>query len=196
MRRYDLPRVTLDLRHAGELLAHPCRCGKKNCTLGTHIWSSTEDMAPGAKATNTDPRSRSWPTESDDSNDPPADTTLDLHAEYRRRITAAQQASRDLARFIDSYRPDRVLPLKDQPADNSEDWCRNCLRHGFCNPRHRGDSCRSCYDFALAYPDLERPRELIQAKHEGRRITQPMVDEAVARARQARRNKRRKRAAA
>lgn len=194
MRRSDLPLVTLDGRHAGEQLAHPCRCGQKGCTLGEHIWRSTQDMAPGPQAQGAEPRGRSWPSDSDDETEAAAD--VDFHAEYLRRVTAYQRAARDLSWFVDSFRPDRVIPLKDQPAASSEDWCRNCLRYGFCNPRHRGDACRACYDFALAYPDLERPRELITAKHEGRRTTQPMVDEAVTRARQARRNKRRKRAAA
>lgn len=117
---------------------------------------------------------------------------MDFHAEYVRRLVRFQNAARDLSWFVDSFRPDRVLPIADQPTASSEDWCRNCLRHGFCNPRHRGDSCRTCYDFALAYPDLKRPRELIVAKHEGRRITQSMVDEAVARTRRDRRKRRRK----
>lgn len=191
MRRSDLPQVTLDARHAGELIAHPCGCGQKGCTLGTHIWRSTRDMAPGPKAQGTEPRGRSWPTDSED--DSPSEAFPDLNAEYQRRLTALQRAARDVAWFIDSYRPDRVLPLKDQPADASEDWCRVCYRYGLCNPRYRSDLCRDCYEFNLAYRDLDRPRELVMARHEGRsKITQQMVDEAVTRARRDRRKRRRR----
>jgi hypothetical protein len=187
--RRDLPIVVVDLRHTGELVAHPCVCSQKHCTLGEHIWRSTSDMQPGGvRAQTTDPKIRAWPTDTDDDSD--NQSSPDLHAKYLQLLTAAQHAARDLARFIDAYRPDRTIAVKDLPRSDN-DWCRVCLAHGICSPRYRGDLCRDCYSFDSVY-HFDRPPELVIAKHEGRRITEPMVLEAVLRARKNRRRNRRR----
>jgi len=185
MRRDLLPLVTLDGRHAGELLAHPCDCGRPRCTLGDHIWQSTRDMTPGPRATNTDPRSRSWPTDNDEPE--PADTTDALHQQYKDLLIRYQDVARKLTKFIDSYRPDRWIPLPDPLTD--EDWCRNHLAAGICEPRDRGDLCRWCYDIGRAHgtaPDTI----LIRARHQGQRITDTLIGDFLARIRVARRTKR------
>jgi len=205
VRSDDLPKATVMLRHTGELLAHPCRCARKNCTLGEHIWRATKAMGPGPRAANLDPTSRGW--RYDENGDPvPNDVTgeaaidpdpADLHVEYMTLLNEAVHAAARLGTFIDRYRPDRTIPLPDDDTDSQ--WCRNCLAYGICNPPYRGEGasarCRSCYEFHLTYPRLERPESLVRAQHEGRRITQRMVDQAVREARAEMRSKRKRKKA-
>jgi hypothetical protein len=204
VRSDELPKLTTTLRHAGEQLAHPCRCGKANCTLGDHVWRSTKAMGPGPRAANLDPSRRGWrydketgePIRSDDPTGEAATEPepADLHVEYMSRLITAARSASELSSFIDRWRPDRTVPLPDD--DSADQWCRNCLEHGICNPPYRGETrCRDCRDFHLAYKPLERPVELIKAKHDGRRITQQMVDAAVREARSAMRSKRKRRRA-
>ena len=68
-----------------------------------------------------------------------------------------------------------------QPQDlrPAEPGCANHNRHGHWEPIHTNGRCRWCYDFWLNF-GLDAPAQLIQARAEGRRITQPMVDQAIA----------------
>lgn len=154
MRKDDLGLVVMDGRHAGELLAHPCACGHHRCTLGEHLWRSTRDMAPGPRAQCYGPSTASG---SPGDEDPPPDATEALHEAYRALLEGYWAISRDLARFIGRYRPDRFVPLPDPASDG--DWCRHHLRTiGTCESRYRGDECRTCYDLRLAFhhlPDAE-----------------------------------------
>lgn len=191
VRRSDIPLVAVDLRHVGELLLHPCKCGHDNCTIGEHLWRSTHDMTPGPRAANTDPDSRGWRYEEDDdgtvwpvpSGDrtgeaaTQADDTARLFDEYQQLLTNLREASHELGYFIDRHRPDRTGTKLEVVSDS--DWCRVCLHTiGKCSPRYRSDLCRDCYEFDRTY-HFDRPAELVRAKHEGQRITQQMVDAAV-----------------
>lgn len=64
-------------------------------------------------------------------------------------------------------------------------WCRSCHRdHGYCEPvatrrdgsRRYSDYCNWCGEWVAAN-QKEPPLELLRAKHEGRRITQSMVEQ-------------------
>lgn len=202
VRSDELPQLTQTLRRAGEQLAHPCRCGKPDCTLGDHVWRSTKSMGPGPRAANLDPMARGWRYD-EDGEAVPNDTTgeaainpepADLHVEYMTRLNDAMRAASELGVFIDRYRPDRTVPLPDD--DSADQWCRNCLIYAVCSPPYRDETrCRDCRDFHLAYKPLERPETLIKAKRDGRRITQPMVDAAVREARSALRSRRKRKKA-
>lgn len=67
-------------------------------------------------------------------------------------------------------------------------WCRSCHRDNrYCEPvatrkdgskRYR-DYCNWCGEWAAAHKGQEPPLELVKAKHEGRHITQRMVEQAT-----------------
>jgi hypothetical protein len=204
VRSDELPKVTTTLRHTGEQLAHPCRCGKPGCTLGDHIWKATKAMGPGPRAANLDPSRRGWRYDKDTgepirSDDPTGEAAAepelaDVHVEYMTLLIDAVRSATKLGVFVDRHRPDRTVPLPDD--DSAEQWCGNCLAHGICNPPYRGETrCRDCRDFYLTYKPLERPEALIRARHEGRKVTKQMADAAVREARSALRSKRKRRRA-
>lgn len=61
-----------------------------------------------------------------------------------------------------------------------DDWCVSCIRIGKCSPRVRKDLCRWCDDFTRA--EHQRPPiKLVKMHHEGRKITQQMVDDVLGR---------------
>jgi hypothetical protein len=204
VRSDELPKVTTTLRRTGEQLAHPCRCGKPGCTLGDHIWKATKAMGPGPRAANLDPTARGWRYDEDGEpirgDDPTGEVATDLeladlHVEYMTLLNEATHWATELGKFIDRWRPDREQRSSDGGSDKQ--WCGNCLEFGICNPPWRGQQsgylrCRDCYEFHLTYERLERPESLIRAKHEGRRITQKMVDQAVREARSELRKQRRR----
>ena len=55
-----------------------------------------------------------------------------------------------------------------------DEFCSSCLRIKQCVVRYRGDLCRWCYDFQAAEQRLPAV-ELLQAHHDGRKITTTMV---------------------
>ena len=61
-----------------------------------------------------------------------------------------------------------------------EDWCVSCIRIAKCSPRARGELCRWCDDFTRT-EHARPPVKLVKLHHEGRRITQQMVDDALGR---------------
>jgi hypothetical protein len=150
----------MDGRHTGELLAHPCACGKQRCTLGEHIWDSTGNMTPGPKARSYEPATIGAPGHNGSDDDPPPDRTLTIDREYRDAVWAYWQAARTLRRLIDSHRPDRWTPLPEPATDDQ--WCANHLDIiGTCEPRYRGDLCRHCYEIGRTYgttPDADYMR--------------------------------------
>lgn len=173
----DLPAVTVSTRRAGELLAHPCLCGRKGCTIGEHVLRSTKELEPGQHAQQLDPSRTNPPDDAipfPDLQEPP-DATEGVHNEYRRLIAEAHNACDALAVFIDRYRPDRTTPL---PGSTGDLWCRVCLSDGRCEPRHRGDLCSWDYSFRRIY-HIDPPAELVKARHLGQRITQRMVADAI-----------------
>lgn len=194
MKRSDLPLVTMDGRHAGAILAHPCGCGRAGCTLGKHVWDATIDMTPGPRAQTTDPRARSWaPDTGDDDGPDRPDPLAGLDQEYRRLVTAYFTAARDVTRFIDRHRPDRTVPLPDAVATDDM-WCANHLDLvGICEPRHRGDLCRQCYNLQLAH-SVPPDAQLLQAMRDHGRITKTAIEDFLARIKPARktRNKQRR----
>jgi hypothetical protein len=170
VKRDELPLVTLDGRHAGELLAHPCACGYHRCTLGEHLWRSTQEMAPGPRAQNFEPAMATGRGMEVDA-DVLVDLTAGLHDEYRALLRTYWTVARDIARFVDRHRPDRWIPLP-EPASDAE-WCRNHLETiGACEPRYRGDECRVCYDLRLAYGHVP-DGELMRLRHRKGYLTKP-----------------------
>src|SRR5262245_46621421 len=166
VRRDLIPLVTLDARHAGELLAHPCACGRHRCTLGEHIWQSTRDMTPGPKAQSFEPSTSSGYiiiSELEEYRYGP-DPTIGLDVQFARAIDAYWTAARNLTRIIDQHRPDRWTPLPDPASDDQ--WCRHHLETiGQCETRYRGDLCRFCYELKLAHGHLP-DHEAMQTRHQ------------------------------
>lgn len=200
MMRSDLPQLALDARHLGQVIAHPCNCGAHGCTIGTHIWRTTQEMAPGPKAQTTEPRVRGWAPDTD--HEPPADPTIALHLEHRRLAAEAWRAIRAYLDHLDRHRPDRTVPLPELPE--SELWCTPCRRIGEIAPRFRGDLCRWHYDFGRTFrlDDqllLTEPiADLARLHHDGKRINDRDAAAAVREARRlanAKRGRKRKRKA-
>jgi len=162
LKRDQIPLATIDGRHAGELLAHPCDCGRHRCTLGDHIWQATRDMTPGIRAKSYEPSTiGALALVSDDP--PPPDPTSTIDTRFAAAVQAYWDAARALTRLIDAHRPDRWTPLPDPTTDT--DWCTNHLQTiGQCEPRYRGDECRMCYDLRTAHGHLP-DQELMEIKH-------------------------------
>lgn len=91
------------------------------------------------------------------------------------RLTFASAAA--VARIVNAWIPN-ATPSKNTPVFDPQDWCSSCLRIGKCSPRHRGDRCRWCYDFGSAYK-REPPIELVRDHHEGRRISEERIKDAL-----------------
>lgn len=64
--------------------------------------------------------------------------------------------------------------------DDNDAWCRSCRRVGLAAPAERAGLCAWCRRFRYAEGDMP-PVELLEARRDGRRITQAMVDAALRR---------------
>jgi hypothetical protein len=182
----DIPIVAGDLRRAGELLGRPCGCDHHD-TLGEHILRATKDMTAGPTAQNLDPTR--GPTASDTELDDQADPGLGLHGQVLERINEAWAAALLLIDQVQSLRPDRGAQLELVTTD--DEWCRSCMRIGKCSPRYRGDLChRPCYEFHQLVRQ-DPPIWLVAAHHEGRKLTEKMLSDAIREVRPKRRRKRR-----
>jgi hypothetical protein len=178
------------LRRAGELIAHPCGCGREDCTLGEHIYDSTRNMSAGLKAANLDPGRRGWRYEEDHDGVvwpiPIGDSTgeaaiesesADPHDEYMRTLVEAAQLAARVIDDVSALRPDRRPEVPGE--SDADEFCRHHMDTiGVWEQRHRGDECRVCYDFRRQWQMLP-PEPLLRARHEGRRWTDRMVAEAV-----------------
>jgi len=154
----------------------PCPLCKPH-TLGEHLLRAKRDQRPGVRATNTDPRGPGGPTNTDDDQTPTFDATLLGDQRFADAIHAAWSACQTVADLIQRDRPDRTP--KHQPSTAGDDqWCRTHLALGICEPRFRGDECRWCYRFRQAN-GVAPPEPLLRARHDGQRITQPMVAAAL-----------------
>ena len=196
MKPSDLAPIAVRARKTGETIITHCGCGKDGCTIGEHVWHSTRNMTGGLRASNTDPSSHGWryeevtytdgtsellPVATGDSTGETATNQPEpidgAHAEYIRRLLAFERAIDDLELFIAANRPDRLMPTPETASDS--EYCSHHLATvGKCEPRNRGDLCRACYDFQLAY-GIKPPRELLEARHEGRRWTDQMITAAI-----------------
>lgn len=158
-------------------------------SLGEHLQRSTRDQTPGPRAANTDPRVNGTATdpdldEHDDRKRQPFDATLHAADHFTALVVAWWTAARDLTDAIQTSRPDRA---PDNPTNTTDSqWCAIHLRLGICEPFHRRkridgkdiEYCRWCYDFVNAC-NTDPPEVILRAKHEGRRITQPMITAAL-----------------
>lgn len=76
-------------------------------------------------------------------------------------------------------------------APDDDMWCANHLRHGMFEPAgRRTGRCGWCYRFALA-EGVDAPKQLLDAKARGIRVTAQMIDGARPAARPGRRKRRR-----
>lgn len=111
---------------------------------------------------------------------PAADVDRHLR-EARRHLGAAVTVLADLT---PKPKPDRDL----------EPGCRSCARLGKYAPVSRGDLCRWCADFDYKHRTAPPPR-ILAMHHRGMRITQRMINDALApNARTNRRSRRKGRA--
>jgi hypothetical protein len=179
IRPSDLPLAVIHLRRAGELIATPCGCGHASCTLGEHVLRAAGHMGPGPRAANIDPTTRGARWEADETgniwpvpNDPTGEAALqpdapDVQTLLRQAIITSERAALAVIDLIGAHRPDR-RPLD---VDEPDGWCSHHLDEiGVCEPRHRGELCRSCYDFARLH-GIAPPRRLLQMHRDGRRWT-------------------------
>lgn len=58
------------------------------------------------------------------------------------------------------------------------EWCSNHLRVQLCEPRHRGDLCRWCYDFQAVRRQLPPP-SLLGLRHRYGRVNEKQIEEAL-----------------
>lgn len=98
-------------------------------------------------------------------------------AELKHHTRLAFASAAAIARIVNAWIPN-ATPSKSAPTFDPQDWCSSCLRIGKCSPRHRGDRCRWCYDFQTAY-HREPPIELVRDHHEGRRISEERIKDAL-----------------
>lgn len=201
VRLSDIPPIALRVGHIKEQLLTPCACGRHNCTLGEHIWHATRAMTPSPlRSSNTDPGGGNrWETHDDQTvwavpDDPTGEAALDLDTapdEYAEALDRLNQAADHFAVVFGKYRPDRRLHTVVPSAE--EQWCAHHLQAiGKCEPRHRGDLCRTCDDFRRAHGEQLPPADLLEAKHEGRRWTEQMISESLRAAKPKNKKKRKK----
>jgi hypothetical protein len=165
----ELVQAILDLRRAGELLAHPCECSErpdKPHMLGDHLFQATKDMRPGIKASAPGLRGGgSSETDTEPSSDP-----RDPHLEFCAVVGKGQAIARDIIGFIERHRPDRKLVVV-RPEGSDDDWCQAHLAAGYCEVRFRNEPlCRWCTEYRLTYR-LDPPADIITMREQGKRIT-------------------------
>lgn len=97
--------------------------------------------------------------------------------ELKHHIKLAFASAAAIARIVNAWIPN-ATPTSGPIAFDPGDWCSSCLRIGKCSPRHRGDRCRWCYDFQSNYK-REPPIELVRDHHEGRRISEERIKDAL-----------------
>lgn len=91
-----------------------------------------------------------------------------------------------LLKILAAKHPPRAQPT---PANAGDGWCRSCHRNGgHLEPvtlktdgtRRYGDLCRFCGEWAAAHDGAHPPLPILRARHDGRRITQALVDRVLA----------------
>jgi hypothetical protein len=73
-----------------------------------------------------------------------------------------------------------IAPIVPPTSMNEKNdlWCDHHLRIGMCEVRHRGDLCRYCDDFLKLWK-IRPPVSILRDRHNGKRITEKMVKEAL-----------------
>lgn len=94
----------------------------------------------------------------------------------RRQLEAAlRRMAKDSVFVRDSI----IAVVPPIPHTVDIEWCSNHLRVQLCEPRHRGDLCRWCYDFQ-SLRKQPPPPSLLGLRHRYGRITEKQVGEALA----------------
>lgn len=187
----DMPRIASAVRLAGELLdAH-----------GALVLDVVRDWQRGVRSTAAGVGATRWEDCTDpgcqECPDPTSERTADrLHFHARANDPTGESAvvaGADMAAgvfdelmdllgrvFADCSRLNTIT-AGIVPGDTAVDPVRWCARHleiGVCEPRHRGDRCRWCYEFELLHK-RPPPLSLLGVKHRYGRVTKEQVDEAL-----------------
>jgi len=185
IRPSDLERLAATITLLGTRLAAPCTCGRTGCTAGEHLWRATRDALPGIPARPLEP-TRGGTTGLD------LDDRPQRPPEHENLAAAARQLQTDadtILILLDLW-AHRRKTVDDTATDDQ--WCSWHLSTiGVCEARYRGDQCRFCYDFSRLH-GMMPPAEILQTRHEGRRVTTAMVADVKAKQRQKRKRARRK----
>lgn len=136
------------------------------------------DTLPGFRS-NTLPANGGTPTGSQPENYETinTDAAVTALAELKHHVRLAFASAAAVHRIVERWNPTPGTTKKTKTLD-PQDWCRSCLRIAKCSPRHRGDLCRWCYDFTKS-TGQQPPIELVRDHHEGRRITDERVKDAL-----------------
>lgn len=192
VRNDDVPRIATTVRLAGELLdAHGAtvldivrswRAGTQTSGERGTRWEDCTDPAcdecPNPTSPRDDDRLHHHPKSLDPTGETAAtaasghiDPTSQIHDELQQLLTRV---------FADCSRLNTIttgIVPPDTPGD-PVNWCTHHLQIGICEPRHRGDECRFCYEFRLLHKKPP-PLSLLGIKHRYGRVTKEQVDEAL-----------------
>lgn len=173
---------TSDLEYA-ELVANIEQTAARTLDALGHInaaWTNINNQLPGYRSTTA-------------GDTPPEDFTkiLDdpaIHAldDLRRRTRAVLEQATTLRALTVEWATGDTPPAGPMRVE-LELWCTSCLTADHCSPIYRGAFCRWCYDFNLV-EHQRPPAHLLKQRHQGIKITEAMVAEALGR----KRNKRRR----
>lgn len=177
----DVPRVAAAIRVAGELFE----------VHGGLMLALTDDWRAGAKAANLDRdtggnrwENCSTPAAPCCPHAKPADPTGEAAIAEARAEMAGELQTR-LARIVDDAQWIRdtahvLAPIVPPSAMNEKNelWCSHHLRIGLAEIRHRGDLCRFCDDFLKMW-QVRPPVALLREKHNGKRLTEAAVKQAL-----------------
>lgn len=193
LRLSDLSHIASELVRLGTAMSAPCTtCDPaRPHTIGEHVHRALRDAAPGARASSLEPNRSSG-----HSDGLAGALTTDREGEALDEFTATAwqlySAVGVLGRIVENWSPERRDKLKDSTSPDDM-WCGWHLQMiGTREPRYAGDQCRWCYDFRRQN-DMMPPRELLEARHSGRRVTSAMVAD-IKRLQKAKRQKRRRKA--
>lgn len=179
----DTQRIAGTVRLAGDLLdAH-----------GGLMLELIESWRHGPRSPNLDPNAGGWryevivhPDGTEETVSIPSDSTGesalrgDPDGLLMQETTALlKRLSTDAARLRDII-ASTVPPSAGAVSNDTEDWCSNHLRIQQCEPRHRGDLCRGCYDFKNLWKRLPPP-SVMGHRHRYGRITEQQIKDFLAR---------------
>jgi hypothetical protein len=179
MLKDDTTRVAGTVRLAGELLeAH-----------GELAWSLTEDWEKGVRSPTLQPSASDryeivHEGTADEfsarvpSNDRTGESAVDplggveTHTKLKRCLDRMYRDAAEIVKIIEAVVP--PVPFDAGPLE----WCNNHLRLQLCEPVHRGNLCRWCYDFNLMHRTLP-PASLLGLRHRYGRVSEDQVKAAL-----------------